>query len=483
MVEIHRIQVAQGVGTGLAWVAQGSLLAILVLLVNLPAAAQIVAQDVDYHCTVIASTDQFPEGLHGLPTINSRGRVAFMARRAWPINEIRSGDGSVDGTGIPISSAVARSGAPEDPEAQFSALTTPVIGDDDRIYWHGYPQLSQGGGAGGGIGLYRKRFDRSLAIAAEPVAVSESTRPPGSIDVEEGPTANSTGYILFRGSRIGQSIQSGLFFGRDESAVEVGGYPMEWVMHPGVQPWFGSIGWEDSRYHIWVDDGVPLVSVNGVDRYLRGLSLNGIILPAVSFIEEIYDVPGTSWRLRVEDRLAGEVRLDDGLDTTGFDYVPNQTSLNGHAEVALASRRFGEPLVVTDGETAHRVRCANSASIPGWFVREINLSSRAINNDGQIAFRARTGSIVPSTGADQAYVIRADPLTTAHPSSCVGLPDATPCDDGDGASVAFCSAGVCSAVPEPGLATMLATGLLVLAGVGSERMRLMSCGRCGNRRE
>ena len=53
------------------------------------------------------------------------------------------------------------------------------------------------------------------------------------------------------------------------------------------------------------------------------------------------------------------------------------------------------------------------------------ISSRAINDDGQIAFFAST-----ATSGSEGFLVRAEPLPGqwARPTSCSGLDDGAPCD-------------------------------------------------------
>ena len=90
------------------------------------------------------------------------------------------------------------------------------------------------------------------------------------------------------------------------------------------------------------------------------------------------------------------------------------------------------------------------------------ITKRAVNLDGQIAFLAQTFSSDP-------FVLRADPVDTARPISCVGLPDDTPCDDGDPDSFWICQTAQCVAVPEPDAGFALLSGFLLLAGLRRAR--------------
>ena len=56
------------------------------------ASAQLSAQPVEYDCKIIASTDQFPEGILASPSMNAHGRVAFQAFIGPGSTELRSGD-------------------------------------------------------------------------------------------------------------------------------------------------------------------------------------------------------------------------------------------------------------------------------------------------------------------------------------------------------------------------------------------------------
>jgi len=204
---------------------------------------------------------------------------------------------------------------------------------------------------------------------------------------------------------------------------------------------------------------------------MHGLSLAGGEIPLVSWIEDVFDVPGTSWQLRLASPIAESVEVDDGLDTTGTFSPPEQTTVNSFGEIAI-SGPTGEPLLFSDGDQLIEVRCQNALELFGsFFFVDHDVSDRSINNEGQIAFRAETGLLVLPTFAEEAFIIRADPISTAHPSVCTALPDDTPCDDGDPESLAYCTAGVCTPVPEPGVLAGLLAGGLALGLLGARRTR------------
>ncbi|HSJ96775.1 MAG TPA: hypothetical protein VLC53_06875, partial [Myxococcota bacterium] len=132
--------------------------------------------------------------------------------------------------------------------------------------------------------------------------------------------------------------------------------------------------------------------------------------------------------------------------------IPSSTSVNPWAEVAFLSSPDGdgETLLAADGDAVWRVVCEDHAALFGnapFF--DLDLSPRAINAEGQIAFRARTSALVPGTGEFQTYVVRADPLPGhgRRPTSCSGLVDGTPCDDGDPETLSACSGGACTGDP------------------------------------
>ncbi|HPG26279.1 MAG: PEP-CTERM sorting domain-containing protein [Spirochaetaceae bacterium] len=451
------------------WPRSAAALAATLLLASSPAAAQLVAQPVDYDCTIIASTDEFPDGLPGAPTINAWGRVAFHARTAPGVTEVRSGIGDVDTQGIPITQAVARAGSVADADTYFYAidLNPPRIDDQSRIYWHGFAH----GSGPPEIGVYRKDHDAALDATPDARLLVQTADPTSPILVlQPGFRVNGQGEMLFVGRRDGQAFDE-LLQGSSSAASPLDGGASDWASHPASQPWAAWTRFQGATQDLHLDSSTPRRSVDASTRFMHGLSLAGGEIPLVSWIEDVFDVPGTSWQLRLASPIAESVEVDDGLDTTGTFSPPEQTTVNSFGEIAI-SGPTGEPLLFSDGDQLIEVRCQNALELFGsFFFVDHDVSDRSINNEGQIAFRAETGLLVLPTFAEEAFIIRADPISTAHPSVCTALPDDTPCDDGDPESLAYCTAGVCTPVPEPGVLAGLLAGGLALGLLGARRTR------------
>jgi hypothetical protein len=244
---------------------------------------------------------------------------------------------------------------------------------------------------------------------------------------------------LFRGSGPGAQLLS----------EDAGGV---FVMSGGLQPF---VAWLEPTAMAGVTllvDGALFDEVpDGFAEQLSGLSLGANQVPITAYSLTVFS-PSQRWRLGVNTGLGFVPYVDSAVDPVETFAVPSSTSVNAWAEVAFLSSPDGdgETLLVADGEDLWRVVCDDHAALFGnlpFF--DLELSPRAINSDGQIAFRAMTGGLVPGTGEFQTYVVRADPLPGhgKRPTSCSGLADGTPCDDGDPETLSACSAGVCTGDP------------------------------------
>ncbi len=422
------------------------------LLLTGPAAAQLTVSDAEYDCKIIATSDQFPSGLFVPPTIDAFGRVAFEGWPAANTIEIRVGEGETDLQGDPVSNAIARAGFSSDPDEEFYSLESAVIANDGMIYWHGDAKTDGPPESG----IYRKHLLDPLGAAAD-YRVSVATAGLGSPygRIERHVRANANGTILY-GATHQDPSQDGLRWGTSEAALLVStDFAGPWSTTANRQPWYAFTRLDTSTHSLYLASTSPRVVVDSAERMLTGLSVAGAVNPLASFVERVFDVPGTTWQIRLVDPLATETLLDDGIDTTGVTATPVQTAVNSFGEVAVGGI-FSQPLLFTDGDVLRRVVCRDMAvSFGSSIFFEQDLSDRAINNDGQIAFRGIAGS--------KTYIVRADPLVTAHPTSCVGLPDDTPCNDDDPESVAYCSAGVCLPVPEPSGSMGLLLGAVSLS--------------------
>ena len=426
-----------------------ALLALAFLVVE-PARAQLVVEPSEYDCTIIASTDQFPEGLLGPPTMNASGRVAFLARVAGqgPSFEIHTGVGDTDAGGVPITGAIARSGPPTDPDAFFASIEGPVIENQGRVFWLGSEQPSSGPPV---IGIYRKRSDAPLFVDPSPRVQTGDGNPLNPlVALRQGPTGNSSGtmlYIARRQNDVGDALFRGP--GSVGSVIAMANGPEYQTLGAFVidlvQPWYAFLGilpdGVDQRLRLNLTTVETVATDQG--EFLSGISISGNAIATTAYVRSA----GRDWQLRRATALGFATLVDSTLDTTGASTSPAQTSINAFGEV-VAGGGPGEPLLFADGSVLREVVCRDMLATFGTVVfPRLEISPRAINSDGEIAFRAETGSVVLSTGADEAFIVRATPFQHPRPAVCTGLPDGAFCDDLDPETIAFCAADTC--VPEP----------------------------------
>jgi len=419
-----------------------------------PGGTPLVVQDAQYHCTMIATDTQFPNGFGAEPAINALGDVVFTALAPDVSSvELRAGDGNLV-AGQPETSLVTTTG----PTGEFLHIASPVIDDEGWVtFWvreHEPDPLS-------GVhptGVYRKRQTAAPTAQSTPV-VRDARADPLSpfLDIQEGSSdASTTGMVVFNALRADST--RGVFRGFSASgaapvAIQYqGGVGLVGParIHPGRRNWNAFAG--------TLPSGVGALFVNGsVAESHAGccsaVSIHGASEPIVSYAQLEEPLSG-DMQLVVRRGTNAQVYVDSAVDPVG-DFYSNP-SVNGYGELAFTS---DNTLFVADGETLRRVVCPNIGSLGG-----IDISSRAINNRGQIAFQ-RAGF----------QIMRADPLPgplgTARPdaASCASLPVGTPCDDGDPESVAYCDGDACIAVvPEPGA---IACALAALSSLSRLRRR------------
>jgi len=434
---------------------------------------QLVVEDSIYDCTIIASTDEFPEGFGGIaPSINASGRVVFTAALEGFTREIRTGVGDTDAMDRPITLPVVRSGSSKDPDAFFSAFERPIMNDGGEIVWKGNEHPTGGPPR---LGIYRKRFSEPFFAAPDALFLNQLTDPKSPyVAFQIYPTLNSGLRFLFRATR--DDGVRGLFRGTvdgaslvaQDNAGGIQGIDPRHVIHPGQQPWYAFTasleGGSESGLFI---DGSLAQSVDFSEGGFGGLSIAGSAIPVVSYVQSVVGPTSTTWQLRTATLLGSTVYVDSGVDEPDLATIPPESSLNSFGEVVFGGAS-GDPLLFADGDVLRRVICHDQFDIfgaIGFF--NYDLSPRAINNDGEIAFLGQTGFIVIDTGEFETFIVRATPLQHPRPVSCTGLADGTPCDDDDPLTVAFCAAQECVAdpVPEPAAGLLQAVAVAVLAGM------------------
>jgi hypothetical protein len=433
-------------------------LAILVLLAtSAPAAAQLVIQDRTYDCRVIASTDQFPRGFpYGAPTMNAWGQVAFVATLdPSETYEIRVGRGELDPQGVPRSTPIARAGGDgSEPFTRYSSFAfMPVIESAGRLIFQANDPPT---GGPVGIAIYRTRTDQPIATEPQAIFENQAANPQSSFVVfstVDSPLTDSQGRVLFR---AGTQSADGVFLDGNSIAaigqngvMGIGGFWMD----PGGQPFEAVLVQTGSSgsFEIRVDGTVFDSISDPLTESIGGFSLAGNAVPILAYTRSSF-TPTTTWQLGVNTGLGFAPYVDSAVDPFEFFADPRQTSVNAWAEVAFLSSPDGdgETLLVADGEEVWRVLCDDMEGIFGsTVIFDYELSTTGINSDGQIAFQAQTPQLVPGTGEFRTFIVRADPRPGqgGRPAICTGLPDGTPCDDGDPETISSCSAGTCGGEP------------------------------------
>jgi len=408
--------------------------------------------DRNYECKIIASTREFPGGPDwlGPPAMNAWGQVVFMTFTtvgADQIQELRVGRGDAVG-GVPISHVVAKGGQNFlGPPAPFQSIEEGAIDDAARVTFLAY-ELSPGGGQG----IYRV-FTNHPATA-KPTALYTAHPLNTGIDYagfDPLPTlgANAGGSVVFSGSSEANGY--GNVFLRDDTelarnysnGIQIVNPPV--LLHAG-QPWTAFAASLDSPTPgrgVWVNGAQLLSSTPSGEGSFDGLSLSGNAGPVIAYTRSGF--PGIdTWEIAVTGPIGTDVYVDadvDPFERFGFAF---ETSINVWGEVAFVAspEGDGDTLLVADGsQQIRRVVCQDQFGIFGGPFFDIALSPHAINADGQIAFKGRSGA--------ERFLVRADPLPGqgAPPTSCAGQLEGARCDDGDPITQSSCQAGVCRGNP------------------------------------
>ncbi|HPG27172.1 MAG TPA: hypothetical protein PLW10_16175 [Myxococcota bacterium] len=426
------------------------------------ARAQLVIQDRTYDCQIIARTDEFPRGfVLGAPTMNAWGQVAFVARVDPDFTyELRVGVGDRDAMDVPQSDLIARASTdPFEPGALFGTFVTdPVIDDSARLIFQAQDRADGGPPVDR---IYRTPFDVTLNAGPIPYLVENEGANPLSpylaLDSVLGPTINAGDSLLFRANTT--SVVRGVF-------TENGSLLMS-----------DNAGGIQSVEGFWTESGLGgyqaflVLNSNGTSQQLRlgpstivdsssdtfqrvlgGVSLASNQGPLLAYVRRTYAPPTDGWQLGVYDGVGFVPYVDTAVDPFVSFSEPRATSVNAWGEIAFLGRPLGdgETLLVADGVDAWRVHCDDMLGVFGrssFF--EYELSSRAFNAEGEIAFRARTSELIPGTSAFRTFIVRASPRPGEgqRPMSCIGLADDTPCDDGDPETISACAAQICVGDP------------------------------------
>ena len=217
-------------------------------------------------------------------------------------------------------------------------------------------------------------------------------------------------------------------------------------LHAG-QPWTAfsaSLGAPEVGQGIWVNGVRRLEVLDDEGGFgFVGLSLSGNASPVIAYARTL---PGIdTWELAVTGPIGTDVYVDADEDPFSPNGVPRETSINVWSEVAFVASPDGdgETLLVADGsQQIRRVICQNQLQdFEGQPFFDYALSPHAINADGQIAFKGRTGF--------DDFLVRADPLPGqgGPPTSCEGQLEGARCDDGDPITQSSCQANVCGGNP------------------------------------
>ncbi|MBK7951097.1 MAG: hypothetical protein IPK00_20625 [Deltaproteobacteria bacterium] len=382
-----------------------------------------------YHCTVISrGQDIAPLAFSATPAINAFGQVAFATNDllGGPESEVRVGWGDTS-FGVPQTRRVARGsisgGAP------FLSVRGVSIDHSGRIVYVGEGFLP----TFFGLGLFRVPFYAIDTTLPTPLVETRESDPTSPLTGNLGAPLAGTRDVFFSASYFENGVppqRTGLF--QDDQLVREGAvdaYAYD-ASDSGAFAFLQTVGTfpalEQQLYH----RTLPIDSVPPTTGSISGLSVASNAFELVSYGR----FEGTGFEVRLyASGLATSVYVDSDDDALVAESSPGSdipTSVNPYAEVALvAGDGDFEPrrVFVADGDFIHRVLCENDGILP------VQIGTRAINAEGQIAFLGMNGS-------DQAVIARADPLQ-GLPASCVGLSAGSPCDDDDPATAAVCSAG------------------------------------------
>jgi hypothetical protein len=426
--------------------------AVLLLATSDAAHAARSIVDRNYDCKIIASTREFPLGPDGLgpPAMNAWGQVVFKNSTTVgsdTIQELRVGRGDLS-NGVPVTHAIAKGGETfNGPLAPFASIEEAAIDDAARVTFLAY-ELSPGGGQG----IYRVLTDHPAT--AKPTALYTAHPLNTGIDYvafDPLPTlgANAGGSVVFAGTNEANGYVN-VFFRDDtelarnySNGIQIVNPPV--LLHAG-QPWTAFVASLDSPTFgqgVWVN-GVKLLSSppNGEGSF-DGLSLSGNAGPVIAYTRSGFAGIDT-WELAITGPIGTDVYVDadvDPFEPFGFAF---ETSINVWGEVAFVAspEGDGDTLLVADGsQQIRRVVCRDQFGIFGGPFFDIALSPHAINADGQIAFKGRSGA--------ERFLVRADPLPGqgAPPTSCAGQLEGARCDDGDPITYSSCQSNACGGNP------------------------------------
>ncbi len=304
----------------------------------------------NYHCTIIASTNEFPSGVSGFsalgaPTMNAWGQVVFSTLAAvgdGTVVELRVGRGDRS-NGVPITHAVARGGETfTGPLAPFASIENAAIDDAARVTFLTYELSSTGGGQG----IYRVFTNHPATY--KPTAIYESQQvDPGSDYLSFNTStldASAGGSIVFAASNLlGESAyyRSGAEIARNYmNGIQIVNTPV--LLHAG-QPWTAftaSLDAPETGHGIWVNGVRRLESSNGVGSF-DSLSLSGNASAVIAYTRS--DFPGIdSWELAVTGPLNTSVYADGDADPFQPFSFPGATSINVWSEVAFIASPTGQ---------------------------------------------------------------------------------------------------------------------------------------------
>lgn len=415
-----------------------------------PAAGARSIVDRNYDCKIIASTREFPLGFGNLgPPMNAWGQVVFKTNvlvGADTVQELRVGRGDEVG-GVPITHAVAKGGETfNGPLAPFASIEKAAVDDAARVTFLTY-ELS----ATGGQGIYRVFTNNPATAVPSPLYAAHPSNT-GNDFVGFGTSmleANAGGAVVFEGSR--GNFEEGYF--RNDTVIarnDTNGIgivnPTTVRLHAG-QPWTAfsaSLDAPEVGQGVWVNGVRQLEVLDDEGGFgFVGLSLSGNASPVIAYTRFL---PGIdTWELAVTGPIGTEVYVDADADPFEPNGAPLETSINVWSEVAFVASPDGdgETLLVADGsQQIRRVICQNQQQdFEGQPFFDYALSPHAINADGQIAFKGRTGF--------DDFLVRADPLPGqgAPPTSCEGQLEGARCDDGDPITQSSCQSNACGGNP------------------------------------
>jgi len=419
----------------------------LILTAASRSAAQVVVQQRDYDCKVIARTNEFFLGLDA-PGLNAYGDVTFLTlvpSGAYLEQQVRLGRGVELPDGSPETHVLLRAGGDPANALFYDQILSAVSLDDTgrSVIVATLPP------SGLEMGIYAVNPGGGTHL----LHGDDDTDPQSQFVGFNDPLASSTGGVFFTAS--GYSMPTGVYLNSTFVAPLYGNQPGEFSIQPPalVSPNSLDVAWIDQEYNstqmrVLLDQAVLDQSVFSQGDWQGGflapsVSQNGV--PFVSYVR--HGFPGSpQWQIVLNSILVLETFVDATADPFDPFSFPTQTAVNAWGEVVFVAspNLYARSLLVADGgPTVYRVRCPeHDAGLTSY-----NISPRAINADGQIAFSAFYFD--PVTFETEIYYLRADPLPGqgARPTSCAGLADDTPCDDGDPETISSCVAQQCVGDP------------------------------------